>query len=263
LGRAQKKNSGYDGWWSDPANSRIFNNNYYVSIIAKGWRAGRTPASTDTWTVPKTVQEEFKFMETAPNKIQWARFDHNGNLPESTRHEMMLNTDLCLAFANGNGEPVVAARDECCTWAPAKMLKVDQEIIAKIVANNDYTYCGESVVTDDSDSSIFKRYEFINHKACCHDLKWENCGVEENQGAPTSLGGPAEQDVLEFAADESAWLDVFLPAWKKATENGQELRPLGQPFGECRAWCHRKTDGWKTRKCVATPQCFGCPECCY
>lgn len=29
LGRAEIKNSGYDGWWSDTQNSLKFNNNYY------------------------------------------------------------------------------------------------------------------------------------------------------------------------------------------------------------------------------------------
>ena len=37
LGRAHIGNSGYHGWWSDPVNSRRFNNDYYVSLLAKGW----------------------------------------------------------------------------------------------------------------------------------------------------------------------------------------------------------------------------------
>jgi catalase (peroxidase I) len=37
LGGAQIQNSGFDGFWSDSANSGKFNNNYYKSIIAKGW----------------------------------------------------------------------------------------------------------------------------------------------------------------------------------------------------------------------------------
>lgn len=37
LGRAHIDNSGYVGWWSDPENSGIFNNDYYKSILQKGW----------------------------------------------------------------------------------------------------------------------------------------------------------------------------------------------------------------------------------
>ena len=38
LGRAHPANSGYDGWWSDARNSARFNNNYYTSLVAKGWK---------------------------------------------------------------------------------------------------------------------------------------------------------------------------------------------------------------------------------
>lgn len=41
LGRAQHENSGYEGWWSDPVNSRKFNNNYFASMLVKGWMVHR------------------------------------------------------------------------------------------------------------------------------------------------------------------------------------------------------------------------------
>ena len=31
-------NSGYFGWWSDHLQSRLFNNDYYKSLLFKGWR---------------------------------------------------------------------------------------------------------------------------------------------------------------------------------------------------------------------------------
>ena len=37
VGRVTIENSGYNGHWSDEKNSGIFNNNYYKSILAKGW----------------------------------------------------------------------------------------------------------------------------------------------------------------------------------------------------------------------------------
>ena len=37
LGSASVQNSGYDGAWLDPENSRRFDNAYYVAILAGGW----------------------------------------------------------------------------------------------------------------------------------------------------------------------------------------------------------------------------------
>lgn len=37
LGDASIANSGYSGSWSDAENQRKFNNNYYHSILQKGW----------------------------------------------------------------------------------------------------------------------------------------------------------------------------------------------------------------------------------
>jgi hypothetical protein len=37
LGAAQISNSGYDGYWSDKTNQNTFNNDYYLSILTKGW----------------------------------------------------------------------------------------------------------------------------------------------------------------------------------------------------------------------------------
>lgn len=37
LGRAHPEFSGYNGYWSDTQNAGIFNNDYYISLVAKGW----------------------------------------------------------------------------------------------------------------------------------------------------------------------------------------------------------------------------------
>lgn len=37
IGSAKPENSGYNGFWSDPENSGIFNNDYYKSALYKGW----------------------------------------------------------------------------------------------------------------------------------------------------------------------------------------------------------------------------------
>ena len=37
IGHAKPENSGYDGFWGDPANQGVFNNDYYRNIMAHGW----------------------------------------------------------------------------------------------------------------------------------------------------------------------------------------------------------------------------------
>ena len=37
LGATEMANSGFDGTWSDAENMGIFNNDYYKSILFKGW----------------------------------------------------------------------------------------------------------------------------------------------------------------------------------------------------------------------------------
>merc|ERR1719337_53181 len=88
IGKASLENSGYSGWWQDEQNVARFNNNYYISIVNHGWG----PA------------------QLSSGKSQWNREDTNhdqGNL----HPEMMLNTDMCLAFNN-----VFAESSNCCTW---------------------------------------------------------------------------------------------------------------------------------------------------
>ena len=37
IGSAKIANSGFNGFWSDPQNSSNFNNDYYRSMVLKGW----------------------------------------------------------------------------------------------------------------------------------------------------------------------------------------------------------------------------------
>jgi len=41
IGSAKLHNSGYEGSWSDPKNSAIFNNNYMHAIVGHGWGVDR------------------------------------------------------------------------------------------------------------------------------------------------------------------------------------------------------------------------------
>jgi hypothetical protein len=78
VGSAKPENSGYDGFWSDELNSGIFNNDYYTSILFKGWG-------------PELA------MHGNSAKNQWKRVD----LKRDQAHkELMLTSDICLAFVN-------------------------------------------------------------------------------------------------------------------------------------------------------------------
>merc|ERR1719421_1854046 len=94
LGRAQVKFSGYKGWWSDPENQRRFNNNYYISMGEKGW-------------------EPMKAVEGNPKKNMWIRSDHK---KDPNVLEMMLDTDMCLAFNGNDNFKAGMNSTDCCTW---------------------------------------------------------------------------------------------------------------------------------------------------
>jgi len=180
LGRARPENSGYDGWWSDPINSRKFNNNYYISMAKKGWRPMKAVCGNE-------------------KKNQWFKSGPGGIL-QGAALEMMLDTDICLAFSNADpgkqnvtedpGLPVKASRDNCCAW-----------LIQHPVTENPLglftEICG------------------------LHDV--HDCGsIRQLKGF-----GAAGEHIFEFSESEFAWLDAFMHAWGKATENGYfELKKL-------------------------------------
>jgi catalase (peroxidase I) len=49
LGRASTANSRFQGHWSEANQQQIFNNNYYHSIIAKGWQPTVSPGGRNQW----------------------------------------------------------------------------------------------------------------------------------------------------------------------------------------------------------------------
>lgn len=78
VGKAKQINSGYDGFWSDPKSSGIFNNDYYWSMMYKGWGAKLAVGGN-------------------PQKNQWKRVDMKA---DQEHEEMMLTTDLCTSYKN-------------------------------------------------------------------------------------------------------------------------------------------------------------------
>jgi len=191
LGRASQNNSGFSGWWSDAENNRKFNNNYFKSLINKGWMTER--------------------LETG--KFQWKRTDTG--LPRQ-HHEMMLDTDMCLAYEMPGSEDIKASVHDCCAWRVVGGSD-------KIDRNN--MFCGFtfSMVGEDT-----------QREWCCEDIDSKNDvprpdtgGKAPDCGDASLPKGRAFSDVAEFALDEGAWLSTFVRAWHKATEMGQSgLKPL-------------------------------------
>jgi len=174
LGRASIHNSGYDGWWNAGPEGRDFSNSYYISLIAKGWE-------------PKNM---------GISKNQWVRSDGG------SRHEMMLDTDMCLLFDTpGNTR---AAKDDCCAWAGK----------AKDGLGGVPSQC--------------KHGEAAESNCCAHgDMQGLTCADEFEVGPNI----PSAPYMKLFAKNETAWLTTFVKAWKHATENGQE----GRLFSTCSA----------------------------
>ena len=77
IGHAKPENSGYDGFWGDPANQGVFNNDYFRNIMTNGWGPQRA-------------------VNGNPEKNQWKLIDASSS--EEKGRQMMLNTDMCLFY---------------------------------------------------------------------------------------------------------------------------------------------------------------------
>jgi len=214
LGRAEIKNSGYDGWWCAPQGQKRFNNDYYKSMLLKGWVPRRAVAGN-------------------PNKNQWARADIGADgLSDLGASEMMLNTDLCLVFDDtpGGRHPVNAASDMCCTWVVEGALTNTGGNFEGIPAmSTSETLCGGVMATSDNG----------HQPQCCmhgsgnggsgftrEDFGSRDCGSVFHPGGIDGQG-TGFNAVRTFAADEAAWMAKFVPTWNKVTENGAtSLRAL-------------------------------------
>jgi len=177
LGRAMRNNSGYEGWWSRAGPQKEFTNDYYISMIVKGW-------------MPEQLS-------TLPPKNQWRRSDGG-----SDHREMMLDTDICLAYAE-KGSPVKASRDNCCAWLDPPLSNGDGIPDSLNGLDKVPPHCAKGAFGDTGRAN------------CCDG----NSGVQDC-GSPLRLDGFAADAVRVYAEDESAWLDDFRKAWSIATTNG-------------------------------------------
>eukprot|EP00971_Amphidinium_carterae_P233970 4642761-Amphidinium_carterae.1 len=144
------------------------------------------------------------------NKNQWKRSDAGANRGSTDGKEMMLNTDMCLAYTaddNGNRQ-LNAATTNCCAWT-------DEDNIPRAIRDHlDGEFCGSTNIPNRAGDQ---------RELCCD-------GERDNDidcGDFREPAGPAIDDVFDFARDEQEWLEVFRSAWTEATENGfSDLQPL-------------------------------------
>jgi len=203
LGRARVEHSGFDGWWSGPQQSQRFNNNYYLSMLMKGWAPAQTSAGN--W--------------------QWGRVGNSSGIGE-TNHEMMLNTDICLAFGDAadRAKELAESNQACCAWIMPDAFDNNGavEAVRRLheQTGRENEWCGFSIGRN---ARRINRFRFRTVKNWCCEPE-EGMGIhgpEADCGDPSNLTGIAAADVLEFAKDPHAWIAEFLSAWKHATEVGR------------------------------------------
>lgn len=208
LGSAKQENSGYEGHWSDAANQGIFNNDFYKSVLTKGWGPSLAVGGN-------------------PGRNQWKRIDAAQN---STHVEMMLNSDLCLAYDNNlehaacvaagkknkecrklqnKGVFLNATNTECCAWTKPGALFNNG--ILRHGKNN--SYCGTEIRS--------RRGQFRDE--CCSGEQSNSTGDCDSAGWPK---GPAFGAILKYAANERIWLSDFSRAWWIATQKGSKTKRL-------------------------------------
>jgi len=220
IGSAKPEFSGYDGFWSDAKNSGIFNNQYYHSVLAKGW-------------APELA------VGGRSDKNQWKRVDVG---VDPNHKEFMLTTDICLAF--GNSPKYVTCMVEsnatkkaphcsevalgpehstlidphfaqCCTWVNGKTLAE----YGGYFDNGPQEYCGH--VLDSMEWS-----GKAQRNKCCggmegYDEVWGVDRMYFDCDSNLKPQGPAAKSMVRYAGDEELWLEDFHRAWKFATENNQ------------------------------------------
>jgi len=209
LGSAEINNSGYNGWWSDVQNSSFFNNDYYVSLLTKGW-------------APQLA------VNGNPRKSQWTRTDGaSGNV------QMMLDTDMCLVYTFRNSSNLSnsttavsqlhAANSSCCAW-------IDKDALTGCRRGrfqaNDPMQCWDEALDQNITAMCGTRGN------CCASRTARglpNCGsIVQPMEAPawnlikSQSGTFTSYDQFRlYATNSTRWYQDFLLVWAKATAVGQ------------------------------------------
>mmetsp|Transcript_70701 Transcript_70701/g.153526 ORF Transcript_70701/g.153526 Transcript_70701/m.153526 type:complete len:149 (+) Transcript_70701:3335-3781(+) len=144
----------------------------------------------------------------------------------------MLDSDLCLAYTDGQGELLQAASDDCCAWQDTINEDFSMEAM---LAQDDDMLCGVKcgTVLPNGRTLECHRYKHFGQggmeaQLCCAlETERTDCGTPGHGKVRT--GGPAVHEAKSFADDESVWQSEFLKAWQIATGNGfpnlQALQP--------------------------------------
>jgi len=192
LGRASQENSPFDGPWSELPEQMRWNNNYYYSILGKGW-------------IPAEAQKE-GVTDRENKHYYWVRSDLGGSSKRNlhTTHqggrEMMLDTDMCLFWsithnadrtgaladlsevarlsagrevqraedageANGSGPTSV-----CCLWAGTDDTRFPISIRNTVIPNHmdGDTHCDSISVKDDLTGNRFRDHGTMFDGCCTH-----------------------------------------------------------------------------------------------
>merc|ERR1712048_1351772 len=193
LGRVNRKNSKFVGWWSDPSNSGIFNNNYYKSMLSKGWSAFITRDGPWQW-IRSDVDGQ-------------AQFNDDGSLNDD-KTQIMLDSDLCLGYKIRTS---VIDRSCCFTEGMSDGCNTPENCCSTqthpILAETSFTFAGpRPSFVDDRNPDPLAPHNFCNR---------QGQEVPEDK----SVSGTGDY-VKEFARDQNAWIATFLQAWRQATTNG-------------------------------------------
>jgi len=207
LGRVDSMNSGYNGWWSEPAEQGIFNNNYFQSLIGKGW----SKKSRGT---------------NGAQKTQWEWVGKGNTLMLNNQENepvLMLNSDLCLWQNDApSGGRLDLCADNQCAWN-----HMNGNGMAGAVTN---THCGDTRL-----QGTFVPFG-TEHNLCCNDDTSPNPGVGcLAPGSPLGADGlssggindhirnlASDFPVAGFSNGNEFFYSEFLKVWEKATTNGFE-----------------------------------------
>ena len=108
------RSSGYEGHWGNPCQQATFDNSYFQSMLYKSWK----PLAAVNGNAAKN---------------QWRRADKcfvNKQLDSfasttcaAHEHQMMLDSDLCLAFSSTKEQQPwhAKAMGDCCAWTDLRL----------------------------------------------------------------------------------------------------------------------------------------------
>jgi hypothetical protein len=236
IGGMQPGRSGYTGRWTSANSSRLFNNDYYVSMVLSGWGP-------------------IRHIEGQQYKNQWTRVDIGVN--EFARGlETMLDTDMCLYYSMFD-KPVDEEEDFAALNAVSAQLQncgcawsSSVEYSEAIEKYNEGKFCGSTVIypsyadgsfdaseahsaipsplyanKPSADTLNFTRQRLV----CCSTRSFGGSPNGDDQaqlkavepamdcGIPGQPLGHAAAEVKLFANSEEAWINSFLEAWGVAT----------------------------------------------